>query len=266
MATSCYPTTTYPAGNFTFCAGSILFRRARVIQTADISSSTQTPRDPPKWKWQICLLYHCVKDEWLLPKGRKDAGESLEAAAIRETFEETGYPNTYLPITLPTRAPMPGTNQKDVVRIAGKCTSEPIAITVRDVSNVPFAWDSSATETTHSNLLSKLSLQVDRAKTRVPNAKVIHWYATVVQSQARLFVHPECLGPGTEPIPDFGLDELGDSEKQENTQTASESFDSQFFDVDAVDGGLGAVERLTFQGDQDIARLAVELVKGTYGD
>lgn len=39
----------------------------------------------------VLLLYHRPKGEYMLPKGRKNAGESLEAAAIRETMEESGF-------------------------------------------------------------------------------------------------------------------------------------------------------------------------------
>ncbi|KAK6525355.1 hypothetical protein TWF694_005494 [Orbilia ellipsospora] len=42
---------------------------------------------------------------WFLPKGRKDAGESLEAAAVREGEEEGGYPCKLLPVPVPTRQP-----------------------------------------------------------------------------------------------------------------------------------------------------------------
>jgi hypothetical protein len=46
----------------------------------------------------------------LLPKGRKDIGESIVEAALRETFEETGYRcSSFLPLPAPTLAPAPGT-------------------------------------------------------------------------------------------------------------------------------------------------------------
>lgn len=73
MASSPYPTRTYLPGQFVVSAGSILFRRA-----------------PENGELQMCLLYHTIKDEWLLPKGRKDCGESIETTAVRETYEETG--------------------------------------------------------------------------------------------------------------------------------------------------------------------------------
>ena len=39
----------------------------------------------------VLLLYYRPKGEYMLPKGRKNVGESLEAAAIRETMEESGF-------------------------------------------------------------------------------------------------------------------------------------------------------------------------------
>jgi 8-oxo-dGTP pyrophosphatase MutT (NUDIX family) len=40
---------------------------------------------------QALLLYKKSKGETMLPKGHVEAGETLEAAALRETREETGY-------------------------------------------------------------------------------------------------------------------------------------------------------------------------------
>ena len=39
----------------------------------------------------VLLLYYRPKNEYMLPKGRKNIGESLEAAAVRETKEESGF-------------------------------------------------------------------------------------------------------------------------------------------------------------------------------
>lgn len=41
----------------------------------------------------VCLI-KSAKQEYLLPKGRKESSESLAVAAEREIFEETGYRNT----------------------------------------------------------------------------------------------------------------------------------------------------------------------------
>ena len=53
----------------------------------------------------VLILYHCPTGKFSLPKGRKNAGESLENAAIRETMEESGYKCTLLNHSLPTNVP-----------------------------------------------------------------------------------------------------------------------------------------------------------------
>ena len=40
---------------------------------------------------QALLLYKHRQDEYVLPKGHVEAGETLEQTAVRETQEETGY-------------------------------------------------------------------------------------------------------------------------------------------------------------------------------
>ncbi|KAG7087750.1 hypothetical protein E1B28_013691 [Marasmius oreades] len=42
---------------------------------------------------------------WILPRGRKDIGESLEQTALREAFEETGYEVDFLPMHMVHRQP-----------------------------------------------------------------------------------------------------------------------------------------------------------------
>ena len=39
---------------------------------------------------EICLVHRPKYDDWSLPKGKLDAGESMAAAAVREIHEETG--------------------------------------------------------------------------------------------------------------------------------------------------------------------------------
>lgn len=43
---------------------------------------------------KVFLIYKNSSSEWLLPKGRIEPDETVEAAASREIFEETGYKNT----------------------------------------------------------------------------------------------------------------------------------------------------------------------------
>lgn len=115
MAASRYPTTQYLAGNFVLSAGSVLFRRRMATNTLE-----------------ICILHHLTRDEWLLPKGRKDRGETVEQAAVRETYEETGYVCALWPQRMPTRATVPGVSNVHVVETASGLV-EPIAVTVRDL-------------------------------------------------------------------------------------------------------------------------------------
>src|ERR1700733_15655642 len=104
MSDSKFPSAQISSSDFVITAGCILFRKS-----------------PTTNGLQICLLHSPERDgkrgKWLLPKGRKDMGESIEAAAIRETFEETGYPCEFLPVRMPTRAPAPGVDVMDVVRV-----------------------------------------------------------------------------------------------------------------------------------------------------
>jgi 8-oxo-dGTP pyrophosphatase MutT (NUDIX family) len=110
-----WPTTNYSSRAFVLCAGCILFRHVR-------RSSART--------LQVCLLQY--GHEWLLAKGRKDQGEELSAAALRETREETGYPCAFLPVALYTRAPPSGADIMDAPGGAATegCT-EPFMVTVR---------------------------------------------------------------------------------------------------------------------------------------
>ncbi|KAH8105038.1 hypothetical protein DFH11DRAFT_1550604 [Phellopilus nigrolimitatus] len=90
---------------------------------------------------QICLLHHLRKDEWLLPKGRQDQGESLSEASLRETYEETGFVCTVLPINMETRSPSSGVDMKDRPHFVRGCT-EPFTVSLRHVSerDIKFIW------------------------------------------------------------------------------------------------------------------------------
>lgn len=56
---------------------------------------------------KVLLIRWRDKNEYLLPKGRKDVGETLEQAALRETYEETGYKARLLSLEISTLATSP---------------------------------------------------------------------------------------------------------------------------------------------------------------
>ncbi|KAJ7457012.1 hypothetical protein FB451DRAFT_1098391 [Mycena latifolia] len=56
---------------------------------------------------KVIVVYERQKKYWFLPKGRKDVGESLETAALREAYEESSYRVEFLPLYTHTSAPLP---------------------------------------------------------------------------------------------------------------------------------------------------------------
>ncbi|KAJ7054715.1 NUDIX hydrolase domain-like protein [Mycena amicta] len=75
---------------------------------------------------KVVLCYEKEKKYWFLPKGRKDVGESLEEAALREAYEESGYRVEPLPLLTQTHAPSPPSDEYR--RQRPNC--EPIMITM----------------------------------------------------------------------------------------------------------------------------------------
>jgi 8-oxo-dGTP pyrophosphatase MutT (NUDIX family) len=47
-------------------------------------------RRAPEGDWQVLLVHRPRYDDWSLPKGKADAGETDEETALREVEEETG--------------------------------------------------------------------------------------------------------------------------------------------------------------------------------
>lgn len=118
MAKSSFKTHQYPTPTFVESCGAIMFH---------LSASS-----PPK----VCLLNYLRKNEYLLPKGRRNLGESRCAAALREATEETGYKCNVLPVKMATRAPHEDeeADAPDKARVVEKC-EEPFMFTIRELGN-----------------------------------------------------------------------------------------------------------------------------------
>lgn len=82
----------------------------RIITLSDkfVTSCGTISVDPVHRK--VLILHHRAKNKFILPKGRKNRGERLEDAAVRETLEETGYSCNLLPHSGATKAPLPDRN------------------------------------------------------------------------------------------------------------------------------------------------------------
>ncbi|KAM3452088.1 hypothetical protein MY3296_004825 [Beauveria thailandica] len=82
---------------------------------------------------RVLLIRSLGTGEYYLPKGRKDIDESLEDAALRETWEETGVRAQLLPVRISTRAT---TSAAAAAAAAGgadlaSCVTEPLAVAQR---------------------------------------------------------------------------------------------------------------------------------------
>ena len=89
------------------------------LTLASLDSSKAGPRLPEEYS----LVYIRKQNgQKVFAKGRKDAGESTPDAAVRESYEETGYKSTI--IELPTPSLAPGTSDTTM-------NKEAIAVTLR---------------------------------------------------------------------------------------------------------------------------------------
>ncbi|KAI0592812.1 NUDIX domain-containing protein [Biscogniauxia sp. FL1348] len=93
MAACRWKRTLYGSDQFVEACGAVVF-------------SSHTSSDSRN-DMSVCLLYHGDAGEWLLPKGRRNCGETRPAAALREVREETGCTVVLAPLRMPTRAPHP---------------------------------------------------------------------------------------------------------------------------------------------------------------
>ena len=93
---------------------------------------------------ETSLLHLLSRNEYLPAKGRRNLGESLQQAALREVGEETGRACYPLPVTMGTRAPplAPAIESGDEARVNGNST-EPFSLQIRRLdaeANVKMIW------------------------------------------------------------------------------------------------------------------------------
>ncbi|XWW93339.1 hypothetical protein V2A60_001272 [Cordyceps javanica] len=78
------------------------------------------------------LLIRCRDSgEVYLPKGRKDMDESLQDAALRETWEETGVRAELMRLRITTRATIPANAAAAAAAVPITSVTEPLAVSQR---------------------------------------------------------------------------------------------------------------------------------------
>ncbi|KAF2839835.1 hypothetical protein M501DRAFT_1010858 [Patellaria atrata CBS 101060] len=146
MVQSRFSSSQYFSDSFVESAGAVLFRL-----------STR----------EICILHLLSRDEYVLPKGRRNCGETRQNAAVREVREETGYVCRILPVNISTRNPpaMETEHVPDEPRLH-EHTREPFALQVRRLGDgMKVVWWYVAAvneEEGYTDVLDKLTFAMDR--------------------------------------------------------------------------------------------------------
>jgi len=68
--------------------------RGRPVRPGDLvlAAGGIVLRQPRPGQWQVAVVHRpSPRNDWSLPKGKVDSGETLEACALREVEEETGF-------------------------------------------------------------------------------------------------------------------------------------------------------------------------------
>ena len=92
---------------------------------------------------RICLLEVKGNGEFVLPKGRRNIGESRREAALREAREETGYSCRILSVNMTTRTPPTDESAADSDEARHfENIEEPFALTQRQLGerNLKLIW------------------------------------------------------------------------------------------------------------------------------
>ncbi|KAG8831024.1 hypothetical protein FRC17_003874 [Serendipita sp. 399] len=103
----------FTAEEFVISAGCVplkpLPRGKRVYYASfdTLNSLIDAERTGPRLPDEYAVIYIRKRrnGDKVLAKGRKDVGEAIQEAAVRETFEETGYKTTVIELPTPSLAP-----------------------------------------------------------------------------------------------------------------------------------------------------------------
>lgn len=141
------------------------------------------------------VCYHTRDHYYFLPKGRKDAGETVERAACREGFEESGYRCRLLPLPQSHRQPAPAeTWGEEISELSKRWSTEPmwtqLAPNRRQTQYILFWY---VAETLPPDLQRKVDEATEAAKKARSSASTAN--GTIVGSSAQM------IAPYIEPAP-----------------------------------------------------------------
>lgn len=112
---------------------------------------------------KVLIIYNRRLGIWQLPKGRKNIGEDLPSAALRETHEETGIRPSLLPLKIHTRSTAPC--------VASDCDYNAEATAPRSVNDAPShrttpsTASASSASTAHSTSIASVASVASVAST-----------------------------------------------------------------------------------------------------
>lgn len=102
---------------------------------------------------KVLIIFNRRLGIWQLPKGRKNIGEDLQSAALRETYEETGVRADLLPLKIRTRSTTPyiaSDYAVDAARKSNDAASHRATPSTASASSASTAYSTSIASTTSS--------------------------------------------------------------------------------------------------------------------
>lgn len=116
-----------------------------------------------QYNQHVYLLLHYISGHWDLPKGKLEAGETEQQAAIRELYEETGLTAEIIPgfkqsLSYIFKNRDGSIVSKDVVFFAGEVTEQTVKLSSEHIGYKWLPFNEASTQLTFKNAQQLLKL------------------------------------------------------------------------------------------------------------